>query len=254
MRLDHYLVATGQYESRHKAQIEIKAGAITVNNHVVFKPAYQLKSEDDVQIIKTFNPFVSKGGLKLTHALESFHFDVKGRTICDVGASTGGFTDVLLKAGAHHVYAIDVGINQLVEKIKNHPQVTSFEGLNFLNTHSTDFKPIDLIVMDVSFTSSIPLIHHAKTQFNSPIIVLVKPQFESLDTPKSGVIKDKKMHLTVLRNYESKLATFHIPVETWCYSNITGGSGNIEFFAYIDTKTHTQDLRTLIEEAHQNLR
>ncbi len=253
MRLDHYLVATDMFSSRHKAQIEIKAGSITVNGKTIVKPAHQLHPDDDVKIIDTFNPFVSKGGLKLKHALKVFNQRVERLTVCDIGSSTGGFTDVLLNHGAHHVHAIDVGFNQMVEPLKNHPQVSLQEGMNFLHTQTTDFPVIDLAVMDLSFTSSIPHISHAKTMFNCPIIVLVKPQFESLKTPKSGVIKDKKLHLEILRDYENRLNTQNIHITAWTYSPIAGGSGNIEFFAFINDKPHQHDLKAIIDRAHQTI-
>ncbi len=253
MRLDHYLVATDMFQSRHKAQIEIKAGSITVNGKIIVKPAYQLNSDDDVQAIDTFNPFVSKGGLKLKHALTVFSQPIKHLTVCDIGSSTGGFTDVLIKQGAAHVYAIDVGFNQMVEPLKNHAQVSLQEGMNFLHTRPTDFPQIDLAVMDVSFTSSIPHIVHAQTLFNCPIIVLVKPQFESLKTPKSGVIRDKKLHLEILRDYETTLKTHNIDITAWTNSPIAGGSGNIEFFALIKDTPHQQDLKALIDGAHQTI-
>jgi 23S rRNA (cytidine1920-2'-O)/16S rRNA (cytidine1409-2'-O)-methyltransferase len=121
MRLDQWLTINQKFESRHQAQIEIKQGRVLVNQVTILKPSYQVEDKDTITLLESFNPYVSKGGLKLKKALDTFHVDFKDLVICDIGASTGGFTEVALSHKAHHVYAIEKGVAQMHQSLINHP-------------------------------------------------------------------------------------------------------------------------------------
>jgi len=253
MRLDVYLVKNDYYQSRHQAQIEIKHGSISVNDKIVTKPSVYISDDDRVKIINTYNPFASKGGLKLEAALSHFNVDVQAKHVLDIGSSTGGFTDVLLQHNVSKVTAVDVGNLQMIPPLRHHEKVTLLENTNFLHLDSHAVSHPDLLVMDVSFTSCIPLIKHAKKTFQLPeMIILIKPQFETIKTPKSGIIKDPKLHLEILRNVEEKLITLEYYIHDIMPSPIKGGSGNIEFLVHIKTGLHTTpDLKAVVKAAHQ---
>ena len=252
MRLDHYLMQEGLFESRHRAQIEIKAERILVNGKIITKPSYMLKPTDEIEILEPFNRYVSQGGLKLEKALDVFKIDVTGTHVLDVGASTGGFTDCLLEHGAKHVVALDVGRNQLHEKLRQDPRVFSMEESHFLSLQKDDITPVDLIVMDVSFISGIPLIHHAKELFNVAIIWLIKPQFETIKTPKSGVIKSPKLHLEVLESVQKSLNQDGLYIQNITVSPVKGQKGNIEFLAYINRNKTWISAQDIVKQAHHN--
>ena len=151
MRLDLYLVEKGFFKTRNKAQEAIRHQAVSVNHREVSKASMDITDTDMVEVTKEVHPYVSRGGLKLEAAIESFHLNFEGSTVLDIGASTGGFTDCALKHGAEKVYACDVGRNQLDESLRQNPKVCCYEQTNIL-----DFvlpEPVDHIVMDVSFVS-----------------------------------------------------------------------------------------------------
>lgn len=195
MRLDHYLVQTGLAESRSRAQEAIAAGLVIVNGAVAAKPAQKVAEGADVQVTGAAHDYVSRGGLKLKAALDEFKFDVTGRTCLDLGASTGGFTEVLLRAGAANIYAVDVGQGQLHPKIASDPRVINLE-----KTHAKDLTrqiipdPVEIIVCDVSFISLKKALPFALA-LAAPgcrLAALVKPQFEvgRDGIGKGGIVKD----------------------------------------------------------------
>ncbi len=234
MRLDQYLVEHAEVGSRHRAKLIIKAGAVKVNGDVITKPAHQVKPGDEVNIIKEVNPYVSQGGLKLAWALKTFNIDLTNHTVLDVGSSTGGFTDCALKHGAKHVLAVDVGTLQLAPSLRQDQRVTVMENTNFLAVDSTLLNLVTFAVMDVSFTSSIPLVKHLRTlKPDIPIIVLIKPQFEGAKTNKKGVVKHATIHKHVLKEYLSQLNSANIAVKDLTVSNTPGQSGNKEFLLYL---------------------
>lgn len=233
MRLDSELVTRGIYPTRAKAVAAIKAGLVTVNGRAAQKPSQQITGTDE--IVGAALPYVSgRGSLKLLHALDSFGINPSGYRCLDVGASTGGFTEVLLSRGALHVIAVDVGSNQLVPEIKNNPRVTSLE-----QTDIRALPPVsetDLIVVDVSFVS-LTNIADALVAWNAPeIIVLIKPQFEvarEIAARTNGIIKSPELHRAAIDqvvNYFAKLGYVSRGV---IVSPILGGSGNTEFLAYL---------------------
>lgn len=206
MRLDVFLTKNRYFESREKAQFAIEQGIIEVQGKLCRKAAFDVSGEELIRIVEEPLKFVSLGGLKLEKALLDFkiHFSNDDR-ILDIGASTGGFTDCALQAGAHKVYAVDVGSGQLHSKFRNHPHVISYENKDIrnLNLDEIDNQQVDYIVMDISFVS-LTLILPFIAQFlksTGKIIALVKPQFEMTEKHRfrNGIIKDASVHKQVLQ-------------------------------------------------------
>jgi 23S rRNA (cytidine1920-2'-O)/16S rRNA (cytidine1409-2'-O)-methyltransferase len=238
-RLDVSLVTRGLCDSRQMAQRLILAGEVTLNDRVVDKASVSVMPADRVEL-KVKPRFVSRGGLKLEGALLTFGVEPEGLTCLDAGASTGGFTDCLLQAGARKVYAFDVGTNQLVWKIRNDPRVIAREQFNLRHLDPTDVpEPIDLAVFDVSFISFTlilgPVIRTLNPQ-GGQLICLIKPQFELTreDVGKGGIVRDPALHQRAV----NKIRLFieeHTELK-WravMESPIKGTDGNVEFLAWI---------------------
>ena len=263
-RLDAALAERGLCTSREKAQALILSGVVFVNNQRADKASRQVLPEDTVEVRGAPHPYVSRGGLKLEKALRVFGADVKGVTAIDAGASTGGFTDVLLRAGAAHVYAVDVGYGQLDWKLREDPRVTVMERTNARYLRPEDFpqRP-ELAVMDVSFIS-IRLILPALFAVlgdRGRVLTLVKPQFEAGrgQVGKKGVVRDPAVHVSVLESLFAFLEGTGWHVQGMDYSPITGPEGNIEFLLdLVPGEDGGAELRTrvasLVEEAHRKLR
>ena len=229
MRLDAYLVSNGYFESRNKAQYEIKEGNVLVDGKIITKASFDIEN-GNIEILNTLK-YVSKGGLKLEKALSFYSVDPTNFNCLDIGASTGGFTDCLLQNGAKEIYAIDTGINQLHESLLKNPKVHSFEKTNFLNFDLKQLPKIDLIVIDVSFVKVENILKRVIESFkNCKVIFLIKPQFELGKTYiKNGVVKDPKLHKTVIDNIKLFLNSYNIKYFDVIDSPILGGSGNKEF-------------------------
>ncbi len=263
-RLDAALAERGLCASREKAQALILSGVVFVNNQRADKASRQVLPEDTVEVRGAPHPYVSRGGLKLEKALRVFGADVKGVTAIDAGASTGGFTDVLLRAGAAHVYAVDVGYGQLDWKLREDLRVTVMERTNARYLRPEDFplRP-ELAVMDVSFIS-IRLILPALFAVlgdRGRVLTLVKPQFEAGrgQVGKKGVVRDPAVHVSVLESLFAFLEGTGWHVQGMDYSPITGPEGNIEFLLdLVPGEDGGAELRTrvvsLVEEAHRKLR
>jgi len=238
MRADAALAARGLAPSRERARALIEAGLATVNGAPIDKPARRVTEADVLAVTGDTHPFVSRGGLKLEKALDAFRVDVSGRVCVDVGASTGGFTDVLLRRGARHVYAVDVGTAQLHESLRGDPRVTSMERVNARALTPSMFPEAPtLAVMDVSFIS-IRLILPALLAVLGPggrLISLVKPQFEAgrRRVGKGGIVSGADTHRDVLRELVDFLPTLGWRAAGLDFSPIAGGDGNIEFLADI---------------------
>jgi len=242
-RLDQALVERGLCESREKAQRAIMAGQVIVNNQAARKPGEKVRREDAISLI-SIERYVSRGGLKLEHALGHFHLDVAGQTALDLGASTGGFTDCLLQHGAARVYAVDVGHGQFAWKLRHDPRVVVMEKTNARDLAPARFPqpflPFDLAVIDCSFISLTRIlpVAIALLRASGRIVALVKPQFEAgkAEADKGrGVITDPAIHARVLRELEDFVA--HQPQAAWCGSTespLLGPAGNKEFLALIE--------------------
>jgi 23S rRNA (cytidine1920-2'-O)/16S rRNA (cytidine1409-2'-O)-methyltransferase len=242
-RLDQALVERGLCESREKAQRAIMAGQVTVNDQPAKKPSDKVQPSDQISLTAG-ERYVSRGGLKMEHALQHFKLDVTGQTALDLGASTGGFTDCLLQHGAAKVYAADVGHGQLAWKLRHDPRVVTMEKTNARDltagSFPQPFAPFDLVVADCSFISlrKILPVAVALLRASGRIAALVKPQFEAgkAEADKGrGVITDPAIHARVLRELEDFVA--QQPEIAWrgtTESPLLGPAGNKEFFALIE--------------------
>jgi 23S rRNA (cytidine1920-2'-O)/16S rRNA (cytidine1409-2'-O)-methyltransferase len=242
-RLDVVLVERGLCESREKAQRAVMAGLARINNRPARKASDSVQDSDTVAV-ESGEKYVSRGGLKLEHALQHFSLDVRGLTAIDLGASTGGFTDCLLQHGAQKVYAIDVGRGQLAWKLRNDSRVVVMETTNAreltLRGFPPGFIPVDLAVIDCSFISLRKILRPTAGLINSrgKIVALIKPQFEAgkAEADKgAGVIKDPAVHQRVLDEIQQFAGT--IPGLRWCgvtVSPLLGPAGNKEFFSLLE--------------------
>lgn len=215
--------------TRSQFSDHIKRGFVTVNDKVVLKPAFEVEAADVVVFNKT-ELFVSRGGEKLTHAIEVFDVAIKDKVVIDVGASTGGFTQTALNYGAKHVFAYDVGSNQMVESLKNDPRVSSYEQTNILDVV---IPPNDLCVIDVSFTSVLPILSHLKA-YTKEMIILLKPQFETTkDKLKKGILKSEKEVASIIEKTTKHIKSIGFQIIGFTPSPITGKAGNQEYLIHI---------------------
>ncbi len=260
MRLDRYLVENGYFTSRNKAQEAINQGKVKVDGKLA-KASFSVIGTEDICVIKEQNEFVSRGGKKLSKALDFFSLTVEGFRALDIGASTGGFTDCLLKRGAAKVVAVDVGENQLVSTLKADPRVTSLEKTNIKTLTPESVGSFDLITIDVSFISLTCFLDRLPLFLNlgAQIIALIKPQFEAgpSNIGKKGIVKDPKVHLQVLEKVILKAETVGLYTKGITYSPITGGSGNIEFLACwgLEKKERptNEELSLVVNTAHKQV-
>jgi 23S rRNA (cytidine1920-2'-O)/16S rRNA (cytidine1409-2'-O)-methyltransferase len=237
-RLDQLLVARGLAQSRERARALILAGDVTVGGRPISKAGTLVDDGAEVVVRTADHPWVGRGGLKLVHALEAFHLDVTGRVALDVGASTGGFTDVLLQRGARRVIALDVGHGQLAWRLRTDERVTVIERLNARHLRRDDLPPdlstVDIVTIDVSFISLRHILPAVAPLVAPPghIVALVKPQFEAgrEEVGKGGVVTDEAIHARVVD--EITRAAHEVGLERLGLepSPVAGVAGNREFF------------------------
>lgn len=231
MRLDHYLKENNFFPSREKAKEAILNGWVLIDQKIVKKPSYEVSNES-IKVISN-HTYVSRSALKLKEALDHFNLDFKDQTVLDIGASTGGFTQVALEYKAFKVYALDVGHDQLSETLKNDERVVSLENTHFLDTKKEDFDPIDTVLCDVSFISSIKILEHLKNYFNPKVcLVLFKPQFESHQRLKNPVIKNPKLYQKILDEYIKEINRLNYQV-IGSFQTLKGKQGNQERLFYL---------------------
>jgi 23S rRNA (cytidine1920-2'-O)/16S rRNA (cytidine1409-2'-O)-methyltransferase len=237
MRVDRLLVERGLFESRAKAQAAIAAGRVSANELRVHRPSEEI-SADAVLRAEPAHPYVSRGGLKLAAALDHFRsnplFDPRGRVCLDVGASTGGFTELLLARGARLAYAVDVGRGQLHRSLRARTEVLSMEGtdIRVLDPERLAERP-DFLVIDVSFISLKLVLPAALALARTPacVLALVKPQFEAgRGRAKRGIVRDPLVHAAVCDNIAALLTSHGWKVVGIVPSPISGSDGNREFF------------------------
>jgi 23S rRNA (cytidine1920-2'-O)/16S rRNA (cytidine1409-2'-O)-methyltransferase len=233
-RADQLLVDRGLAESRAKAQALILAGLVYSGERKIDKAGQGLAADASLEVRGREHPWVSRGGIKLAHALDHFGWDVKGTVALDVGSSTGGFTDVLLQRGAAKVFAVDVGTNQLAWKLRQDPRVVVHEQTNarYLSAAIVT-EPVDIITCDASFISLAKVLDTA-IGFAKPagrLIALVKPQFEADrgEIGKGGVVRDPLVHERVCATAADWVRSRGWSVEGVEQSPITGPEGNVEF-------------------------
>ena len=240
-RLDSLLVQRGLVESREKARALILAGQIDVGGHGAEKAGTLVAVDADIRVIGPEHPWVSRGGIKLAGALDSFHIDATAAFVLDIGASTGGFTDVWLHRGARHVIALDVGHSQLHWKIRSDPRVTVIEGVNARHLTSDQLPtldgPITRVSIDVSFISlkHIFPVLPALIARGADIVALVKPQFEAgrKEVGKGGLVKDPAVHARVVADVTAAAAEVGLTRLALVESPITGAQGNHEFLIHL---------------------
>jgi len=234
LRADEALVSLGLAPTRSRAQALIMAGKVLLGTELVKKPGQMIPEPERLTLKEKDHPWVSRGGLKLAHALEHFNLSLKGLTVIDVGCSTGGFSDVALQAGASRVYAVDVGKGQLDWKLRNDSRVVVMEGVNARYLSAEDIpEPVDAVVCDASFIS-LKIVLPAPLALLKPgalVIALIKPQFEvgKGKVGKGGVVRDPALHEEVQEDIRAWLAGLGFEVFGITKSPITGPKGNIEF-------------------------
>lgn len=238
-RLDQRVVEAGLAESRNRARGLIMAGRIRVDDVPVDKPGAQISDLAAVSLAGEDVPYVSRGGLKLEAALREWDLPVRDVRCLDVGASTGGFTDCLLRNGAAHVHAVDVGYGQLAWRLRNDPRVSVLERTNirYLKPDALP-RPVDLVVIDTSFISLrivVPAVLPLKTAV-APILALIKPQFEvgKGQVGKGGVVRDPAQHEAVVEALTRFFATLGLRSESVIPSPILGPKGNREFIVRLE--------------------
>lgn len=261
IRLDQLVFDLGLTESREKAKTTIMSGLVFVDGQRADKPGMQVAPDASVEVKGSALPYVSRGGFKLEKALKVFPINPAGKICMDCGASTGGFTDVLLKNGAARVYSIDVGYGQLAWSLRQDERVVNMERTNIRYISSEQVpEPIDIAVMDLSFIS-IKLVLPAVCALlkeGADIMCLIKPQFEAgrEDVGKKGVVRDKAVHLSVIESVLQFAASAGLTVIGLDYSPIKGPEGNREYLCYMKKGSFDApeiDARAVVEASHECL-
>jgi 23S rRNA (cytidine1920-2'-O)/16S rRNA (cytidine1409-2'-O)-methyltransferase len=241
VRLDTLLVERGLAASRERARALVLAGHVQVDGRVIAKAGAPVKPDAEVLLLSADHPYVSRGGLKLEHALRTFHINPIGRLALDVGASTGGFTDVLLRHGASRVVALDVGHGQLDWRLRTDPRVVVLERLNARTLTPEDLpadaRRFDIVTIDVSFIS-LRQVLPAVAPLLAPqgdVIALVKPQFEAGrdEVGKGGIIRDEAVHLRVVEEVTAAALALGLTRAGLVESPITGMEGNREYLLHL---------------------
>lgn len=266
-RLDVLLVNAGFFQSRERARSAIMSGVVFVNNQKEDKPGMRFAADSEIVVKENLNPFVSRGGLKLSKALEFFKVQLIGKVALDIGASTGGFTDCILKAGAARVFAIDVGYGQLAWALRNDERVVCMERTNVRYMKLSDIgEPADFAAIDVSFISLAKILNVVREllQAGGEVICLIKPQFEAGrdKVGKHGVVRSPEVHEDVIKGIADFSIKAGFTVLGLTYSPVKGPEGNIEYLMHLvrqtglpqeQSITGTAYIRGVVEEAHGNL-
>lgn len=266
-RLDNILFSLGYFETKNQAQAVILTGKVKVNGQIITKAGTQISKDEKLNIEVESMPYVSRGGFKLEKAFKEFNLSVKDKICLDSGASTGGFTDCLLQNNAKKVYAVDVGYGQLSWKLRNHPGVIVIERTNIRNAKPDQiYKDLDIsdsslfaefASLDLSFISVSKVLENVKRLMNpeyQEIVALIKPQFEAgrKDVPKSGVVKDKNIHVNVIKKILDFSCTLSLFPVDLTYSPIKGPAGNIEYLVFLSSAPNKSESQVLDESYNNN--
>jgi 23S rRNA (cytidine1920-2'-O)/16S rRNA (cytidine1409-2'-O)-methyltransferase len=237
IRLDQLVVERGLAPSRERARALILAGQINVNGQPATKAGTQVDADADIGLIAPDHPYVGRGGLKLAHALDTFHINVAAREALDIGASTGGFTDVLLKRGATRVVALDVGHGQIDWTLRTDSRVLVIEHFNARRLQPSDLPgPVDIVTIDVSFISLRQILPVVPPLLRpgADVVALVKPQFEAGRREiRKGVIRDASIQSRVVEEVSAAAREVGLTPVASTPSPITGAKGNVEFLLHL---------------------
>lgn len=260
-RLDQLIFERGFTDSRERAKTTIMSGLVFVNGQRADKPGMPVPPDAQIEVRGDALPFVSRGGYKLDKALKVFPIDPAGKICIDCGASTGGFTDVLLQHGAAKVYAVDVGYGQLAWKLRSDERVVNLERTNLRYVTQEQIpETLDLAVMDVSFIS-VRLVLPAVSQLlkdGADLVCLIKPQFEAgrEEVGKKGVVRDKAVHRAVVQGILDFAPTVGLSVLGLDYSPIKGPEGNIEYICHMVNRAGLDvavDVDAVVARSHEEL-
>ena len=264
-RLDILLIKKGFFPSREKAKSAIMAGEVLVEGERVDKSGQRIKVESNISVIKKETAFVSRGGEKLEKALKVFNVNVKGKRVIDVGASTGGFSDCLLKYGAEKVYCIDVGYGQLAWKLQKDSRVVVIDRTNIRYLTADKFDDLfELAAIDVSFISLdkvLPAVHNLLKE-KGEVVALIKPQFEAGREfiQKGGLVKRAEVHQMVIERVCEKAQKIGFSIQGLTFSPLKKTSGNIEYFICLiknsgkdKANNFPQIVEEVVKKAHQEL-
>ena len=248
-RIDIELVNRKLVETRAKAQEAIKKGIIYCNNNQITKCSFNVKVDDTIEIKGELLKYVSRGGLKLEKALKEFNIQLENKVMCDIGSSTGGFSDCAMQNGVKEIYAIDVGSNQFDKRLRKIPNIHLYESTDFRNMDKELLNSVNIITIDVSFISVTKLIPRISTLDNvKEIVCLVKPQFEcgkdNADKYR-GVILNKEIHNEVINNIVKSFNKIGFYAKGLTGSPIRGGSGNIEYLLYLTKNSASNSIKII---------
>ena len=272
-RLDTLLVKRDFFSSREKAKAAITGENILICNKLETKPGKPFDeatlSNDMIELVGETLKYVSRGGLKLEKAIETFSIDLSDKICMDIGASTGGFTDCMLQNGAGKVYSVDVGHDQLDKKLLDDSRVINMEGVNFRYIGESDVpEKLDFASVDVSFISLLMILPPALPLLkdDGQMVCLIKPQFEAgrENVGKKGVVKDRKIHISVIGGIADNAQAFGFKVLGISFSPVRGPEGNIEYLIYLGkgsedigaipySSIHKNDIIEVVESAHKEL-
>jgi len=264
IRLDVYLAENNLSRSRESAKKEIISGWVTINGETIREPSKKIEGDEAIAVSRPKGLFVSRGGEKLDFALKKFKISLQGKTAADLGASTGGFTDCMLKAGAKLVYAIDVGYGQLDYALRKDPRVIVRERTNVRDLTPEDFDHrVDFVTADLSFISIVKVFDTIKELFTpSTGIILLKPQFEAQrNEHKKGVVRKRDAHKSIICRVVPVLIEKGMNFRGICPSPIKGPAGNIEFLIYFSLADRDEEklffdeqlINDMVEDAHREL-
>lgn len=248
IRLDNYLVEQGLSPSIEKVRREIITGWVKIDGETIRDPSYEISKSEKISVERPGGKYVSRGGDKLERALDFFRIDLNGKTAADLGASTGGFTDCLLKHGASYVYSIDVGYGQLNYSLRIDPRVRVIDRCNIRNMDRSLFlRNVDFITVDLSFLSILKTADKIAELFDgSEGVILIKPQFEAFIAEHSkGVVSEKNDHRNILNRTLRGLNSAGLKTYGLTFSPIKGPAGNIEYLFYF--KLDSSDRETVCD-------
>lgn len=266
-RIDTILVKKGYFTTRQKAKYAIENDMVCVNKKCINKASKLIEDTAQIEITGEGIPYVSRGGLKLEKAIQVFQIQLKDKIAMDIGASTGGFTDCMLKNGTKKIYAIDVGHDQLDENLKQDKRVVNLEGINIKEIDTKSFEKVDFISIDVSFISLTQVLDKAfeLLKIEGELVILIKPQFEAGKEylNKNGVVKDAKIHLKVIEKVLLYANSLSLTILDLDYSPIKGPAGNIEYIAYLKKQEEREPfdvfnrrikIKEIVDKAYKELK